>query len=63
MNLYSYEGAVMEWERCVQNLWKAETYAPSEAKARINLIYRWKKENGRIPQCKITLPGKIKMIS
>lgn len=63
MNLYSYEGAVMEWERCVQHCWKAETYASSEAKARSNLAYRWKKENGRTPQCKISLPGKMRLVS
>lgn len=63
MNLYIYEGPVMEFERCVQHIWKAETTAPSEAKARSNLTYRWKKENGRAAQSRITLPGKIKLIS
>ena len=63
MSRYVYEGAVMEFERCVQHNWKAETEAPSEAKARTNLAYRWKKENGRIPQSKISLPGKIRLVS
>lgn len=63
MNLYAYEGPVMEFDRCVQHCWKAETSAPSEAKARSNLSYRWKKENGRASQAKISLPGKIRLVS
>lgn len=63
MNSYVYEGPVMEFERCVQHCWKAETTAPSEAKARSNLTYRWKKENGRAAKSKITLPGKIRLSS
>lgn len=63
MNCYVYEGPVMEFDRCVQHCWKTETMAPSEAKARSNLAYRWKKENGRVPRCKVTLPGKIRLSS
>lgn len=60
MDIYTYEGPVMEYERCVQHFWKAETTASSEAKARSNLSYRWKKENGRVPRVKVTLPGKFR---
>lgn len=63
MNKYEYHGPVMEFSRCVDDNWKAETMAPSAAKARSNLTYRWKKENGRVPGCKITLPGKIKLVN
>ena len=49
----------MRFENCVQNRWKASTYAPSEAKAKSNLAYRYKKENGMTPNTKITLPGKL----
>lgn len=59
MNLYSYSGPVIEFNRPVANCWKAQTYANSEAKARSNLVYRFKRETGRVPQSKITLPGKI----
>lgn len=59
MNQYMYEGPVMEFEKPIANNWKATTYAPSEGKARSNLAYRFKKANNRVPNAKITLPGKI----
>ena len=59
MTLYSYNGPVLEFDRIVDNRWQAQTYAPSEAKARSNLIYQFKKMTGRVPRTKITLPGKI----
>lgn len=59
MALYSYNGPVLEFDRIVANNWKAQTYATSEAKARSNLAYRFKKDNGKVPRTKITLPGKI----
>ena len=42
-----------------QYRWKATTVAPTEAKAKSNLAYRYKKENGLMPNTKITLPGKL----
>lgn len=59
MNLYSYNGPVFEFERLIADRWKAQTYAPSEAKARSNMVYQFKKATGRVPRTKITLPGKI----
>jgi hypothetical protein len=59
MTLYSYDGPVLEFDRIVTNHWQAQTYAASEAKARSNLAYQFKRENGRVPRSKITLPGKI----
>lgn len=59
MNLYSYDGPVLEFDRIVANHWQAQTYATSEAKARINLAFQFKKNTGRVPRTKITLPGKI----
>nr|DAH20435.1 MAG TPA: hypothetical protein [Bacteriophage sp.] len=35
------------------------TYAPSERKARSNLAYQFKRDNNRLPNTKISLPGKI----
>jgi hypothetical protein len=61
MNLYSYEGYVLEFDKIVANRWKGQTYAVSEAKARTNLAFQFKKETGRVPRSKITLPGKIKL--
>ena len=59
MALYSYNGPVLEFDRVVTNNWQAQTYATSEAKARSNLAYQFKKVNGKVPKTKITLPGKI----
>lgn len=59
MTLYSYEGPVLEFDKIVTNCWTAQTYAISEAKARTNMAYQFKRETGRVPRTKITLPGKI----
>ena len=56
---YVYVGPVMMFETCVAERWAGETIAVSEQKARNNLCYRWKKENGYIPNTKISLPGSI----
>ena len=58
---YTYDGPVMEFDRLLADHWKGETMAPSEKKARSNLIYQFKKQSSRIVGTKITLPGKIKM--
>lgn len=60
---YIYNGPVMKFDTCIQNRWSAETYATSVAKARSNLAYRYKKENGFAQTCKITLPGELKLAS
>lgn len=62
MNEYSYNGPVMEFERCICDHWKANTLAVSEKKARSNLAYRYKKENGKTANARITLPGKLTVI-
>lgn len=59
MKLYSYSGPVLEFDRIVTNCWSAQTYATSEAKARSNLAYQFKKEHGKVPRTKITIPGKL----
>ena len=46
MNKYIYEGPVMYFDDCVVRKWKAETVAVSEKKAKSNLAYKWKVENG-----------------
>lgn len=63
MNQYRYEGPVMEFEKPIADKWTASTYAPSERKARSNLAYRFKKANNRVPNAKITLPGKIILVT
>lgn len=59
MTLYSYEGPVLEFDRIVANKWHAQTYAVSESKARANMAFQFKRDTGRVPRTKITLPGKI----
>ena len=63
MNLYLYDGPVMEFDNCVANRWTASTRAVSEKKARSNLTYQFKKKNNRLPGTKIILPGKISLVS
>ena len=62
MNKYSYDGPVMEFDRCIADRWKASTYAVSEKKARSNLTYQYKKRNNKLPNTMITLPGQIILI-
>lgn len=58
---YIYDGPVMEFDRLVTDHWKGETMAISAKKAKSNLIYQYKKKNGRIVGTKVTLPAKVKM--
>lgn len=60
MDRYTYNGPVMEFNRCIANNWTGATYAESEAKARSNLAYQFKIATGRTARTRITLPGKIK---
>lgn len=60
MNMYYYEGPVMIFGTCVANNWKSSTCAESENKAKNNLAYQYKKQNGKCPNAKITLPGKLR---
>lgn len=62
MPKYKHEGPVMMFGVCVMNNWKGETIAASEAKAKSNLAYQFKKQNNRIAGSSITLPGEIKMV-
>lgn len=62
MTLYSYDGPVLEFNKIVANRWQGETYAVSEAKARTNLAYQFKRETGRVPRTKIALPGTLVVI-
>ena len=62
MPRWVYNGPVMEFDTCIANHWIGETFAPSEAKAKSNLTYQFKKKNNRIASSKITLPGDLKII-
>lgn len=56
---YVYKGAVMMFDRIINQYWEAETTATSEKKAKSNLAFRYKKMNGLEPTVKITLPGNV----
>lgn len=62
MKLYSYDGPVLEFGRCVADRWTASTYAVSEKKALSNLAYQYKKRNNRAANVPISLPGQLKLI-
>ena len=62
MELYSYDGPVMEFDRSVATRWTGTTYAVSPSKARSNLTFRFKKQNNKLASAKITLPGKITVV-
>ena len=62
MNLYSYDGPVMEFDVCIADNWKSSTWAASSKKARSNLAYQFKKRYNRIASSNITLPGEITLV-
>ncbi len=61
-NKYSYNGPVEVFGKCVDNQWYGSTFAPSEKKARSNLEYQYKKQVGKSPSTKVSLPGKIVLV-
>lgn len=63
MKQYSYDGPVMFFDICVASRWVGVTYAETEAKARNNLTYQAKKMLNKRPNTRVTLPGKIQLIS
>lgn len=63
MNVYVYDGPVLQFNQLIMEHWTGETTAPSEAKAKSNLTYQFKKQYNRLPSAKITLPGKLKVIN
>lgn len=59
MNLYSYKGPVMQFDKCIADHWEGETIAPSEKRARVNLLYQFKMQCGKTPGSNIWFPGKL----
>lgn len=59
MTLYSYEGPIMLFDKIIDEKWSGKTQAVSEARARSNLLYRFKKSNNYMPNVKLTMPGKL----
>ena len=61
LNLYSYNGPVYEFKTCIADRWTGYTYAASEQKARSNLAYQFKTKHNRMPNARISIPGKISL--
>ena len=59
---YSYSGPVMEFDKVIADSWSSSTYAPTESKARSNLIFQFKKQYNKVPNTRISLAGEIKRI-
>lgn len=59
---YIYDGPVLIFDKIVTNHWRGETTAPSENKARSNLAYHFKTENGLVPKTRVKLPGTLKKV-
>lgn len=59
---YSYNGPVEVFGKCVDNQWYGSTYAPSEKKARNNLVYQYKKQTGKAAATQVKLPGKVVLV-
>ena len=58
---YVYDGCVLLFDNIIATNWHGETMAPTEAKARSNLIFQFKKQNGLAPSAKVGLTAnKIK---
>lgn len=59
MNMYYYDGPVMEFDKIIATRWKGTTMAESEKKAKNNLSYQFKQQYNKTSNTKITLPGKM----
>lgn len=59
MKQYTYNGPVMEFDRCIMNNFKASTFAFSKQKALSNLAYQFKRQHNKAPGTRISLPGKL----
>lgn len=62
MNRYSYAGPVMNFDRCIADKWRGETMAVSAQKAKSNLTYQFKKQNGYEAGANIKLTGKVTLV-
>lgn len=59
---YMYHGPAIGLDQLLASTFDAETIASSEAEARKNFEYQFKKKANLSPTAKITLPGKIVMV-
>ena len=59
--MYSFSGAVMHFDRIVDNKFEAQTYASSKKQAVSNILYQFKSQRGFAPNAgKFSLVGDVK---
>lgn len=63
MPKYTYSGPVMMFGRCIADKWEGVTDAPTGAKARSNLMYRFKKEAGLDVGARISFPALLGLVT
>ncbi len=63
MPRYTYSGPVMMFGRCIADKWEGVTEAPTGAKARSNLMYRFKKEAGLNVGARISFPALLGLVT
>lgn len=60
--VYEFNGAVRLFDRIIAPNFTAQTTASSVQKARSNIVYRYKRDNGYAKTAKISLIGKFTII-
>ena len=60
--VYEFNGAIRLFDRIIAQNYTAQTTAPSVLKARSNIAYRYKRDNGYAKTAKISLTGKFTII-
>lgn len=56
---YIYNGPVLLFDTLIANHWRGETMAETAKKAKSNLVYQYKKQNGLSVTAKISLPNEV----
>lgn len=59
---YHYDGPVLMFNHVIAKRWMAQTTAPSEAKAKSNLAFQFKKQYDKAASAKVELPGKLRQV-
>ena len=59
MTHYVYDGPVRSFNNIVTKSWWGQTYATSPEKAKSNLCYRYKRQNGLFRSAKISLVNEV----
>lgn len=63
MSRFTYEGAVLVFGALKELRWKASTVAPSEAKAKANLKYQFRRQHNYAQNTPIELCNRLRMIN